>query len=157
MAERASIEPRAPVTPWNPSRRATARVKDGLPAPTACPHCAAGVELVNNSRIYGRSFGEWPWAYLCTTTACAAYVGLHPFTAIPLGTLATASMRKARSAAKDAFNPLWQDGRMSRGEAYAWLAAQLRIPAAECHIGMFDEARCRQVLDAIAAAREAAT
>lgn len=62
-----------PVTPWNPSRSATARVRNPLPAPTICPHCAAGVELVGNERIYGRPFGDWPWSFLCT--GCGAYVG----------------------------------------------------------------------------------
>lgn len=131
------------VTPWNPSRRATARVKDALPAPTICPHCGGEVKLVSNAAIYGREFGEWPWAFLCG--GCRAYVGLHPFTGIPLGTLATAPMREARQRAKAAFNPLWQSGRMSRTDAYAWLAKEMGIPAAECHIGMFDVAQCELV------------
>ena len=142
---------RPPVTPLNPSRRAVARVKDVLPVPTECPHCQSWVRLVGNEEIYGRPFGEWPWAYLCTNLACRAYVGLHPFTGIPLGTLATAPMREARKKAKAAFNPLWQSGRMSRTEAYAWLAERLGIPVGECHIGWFDEARCEQVIAATGA------
>ena len=50
-------------TPWNPSRRATARVKNPLPAPTTCPYDGGPVEIVNNSAIYGREYGEWPWAF----------------------------------------------------------------------------------------------
>ena len=134
-----------PPTPWNPSRSATARVKNPLPAPAVCPHCSAAVGLVNNSEIYGRSYGEWPWAYSCTE--CDAYVGLHPWTAIPLGTLADADTRAARKAAKDAFNPLWQRGPMSRTEAYVWLAAQLGIPDVnDCHVGWFDIETCTRVI-----------
>lgn len=138
------------VSPWNPSRKAVARVPKPLPAPTSCHLCAGKVELVPNSEIYnGQAYGEWPWAFLCRQ--CGAYVGLHPFTGIPLGTLANKPMRAARQAAKAAFNPLWErGGPMSRTEAYAWLARQLRIADVEdCHIGYFTVEQCRAVLAAI--------
>lgn len=136
------------VTPWSPSRRATARVTNPLPVPTECPHCGRACSIVNNAEIYRREFGEWPWAVLCS--GCKAYVGLHPFTGIPLGTLATPEIRKARSAAKDAFNPLWQSGRMTRSAAYAWLAAAMGISnVEECHIGWFDVDQCDAVISAI--------
>ena len=139
---------RREITPWNPSRRATARVKNPLPVPDRCPHCAGACVIVNNAEIYGREFGEWPWSLLCT--GCRAYVGLHPFTGIPLGTLATPAIRKARSAAKDAFNPLWQSGRMNRSDAYAWLAGALGIAKVEeCHIGWFDVEQCQAVVRAV--------
>lgn len=138
----------APVTPWNPSRRAIKRVKNPLPVPVGCNCCRQGpVEIVRNSVIYGREYGEWPYAYLCRH--CGAYVGMHPFTAIPLGTLANAGMREARKRAKAVFNPLWQHGGMTRNEAYAWLAAQLGIAdVGYCHIGWFDEAMCERVVEA---------
>lgn len=134
-------------TPWNPSRRATARVLDKLPLPTHCRLCGSECKVVNNSAIYGKSFGDWPWAVLCT--GCGAYVGLHPFTAIPLGTLALGPLREARKAAKRLFNPLWRDGAMTRTQAYTWLAGQLKIPVSECHIGWFDEAECNAAIAAI--------
>ncbi len=142
-------------TPWNPSRKATARVKNPLPAPTSCPHCNGAVDLVNNSAIYGREYGEWPYAYACTTAGCGAYVGLHPFTAIPLGTLADGPTRAARKRAKAAFNPIWQSGRMTRGEAYAWLARALGIEKTEeCHIGWFDVSTCQRVEQVIRESRQ---
>lgn len=134
-------------TPWNPSRSATARVTNPIPQPTNCRHCNGKVELVNNSRIYGKSYGEWPYCFLCV--GCGAYVGLHPFTAIPLGTLATAAIRDARKRAKTAFNPLWQARHMTRSDAYVWLAAKLGIANVnECHIGWFDVPQCDQVIEA---------
>lgn len=137
-----------PSSPSNPSARATARVKSPLPVPCKCRHCACKVELVSNSVIYGREFGEWPWTYLCS--GCRAYVGLHPFTAIPLGTLATRVIRDARKRAKASFNPLWQSGSMTRNGAYAWLAIALAIPdAEECHIGWFDVEQCESVINAV--------
>jgi hypothetical protein len=133
-------------SPANPSRTATARVGNPLPVPTACPFCKGPVTLVENDVIYGRHFGEWPWAYDCRP--CDAYVGLHPFTAIPLGTLATREIRNARQQAKAVFNPRWMNGGMTRSAAYAWLAQALGIADVEqCHIGWFDVAQCRRVVE----------
>lgn len=134
----------APKTPWNPSRKATARVRNPLPWPTVCNCCGGQVECVSNAAIYRREYGEWPWAFVCQQ--CRAYVGLHPFTGIALGTLADEPTREARKRAKAAFNPIWQDGHMKRREAYAWLAAQLGIANVdECHIGWFDTETCNRV------------
>lgn len=140
------------VTPWNPSPNALARVKDKLPVPEVCPYCGSPVTAVENKKIYGRNFGQWPWAYLCTGTnnpVCDAYVGMHPFTNVPLGTLANKVTREARKKAKEVFEPLWQEeGRkMSRDKAYAWLAKQLGIEKSKCHIGWFDVDMCGRVLD----------
>jgi hypothetical protein len=136
-----------PITPWNPSRRATARVLNPLPAPTTCPNCGGEVQLLGNERVYGRPYGEWPYAYKCMDRACNSYVGLHPFTAIPLGTLANPRTRKARTDAKAVFNPLWQTGKRTRSEAYAWLASKLGIPVEECHVGWFDVKQCEKVVE----------
>ena len=149
----ATLPPRTgPATPWNPSRRATARVTAPLPVPTECRHCGARVDLVSNSAVYGKPFGPWPWAFLCQNRDCGAYVGLHPFTGIPLGTLATRSIRNARLRAKAVFNPLWESKAMTRAEAYAWLAAELGIEdVQQCHIGWMDVAGCNRVVDAVLA------
>lgn len=138
-------------TPSNPSRQAIARVKDPLPAPTVCRHCEGPVTIAPNEHVYGRPFGDWPWVYICLE--CAAYVGLHPFTAIPLGTLATSPIRAARKRAKTAFNPLWEGegASMSRDEAYAWLSDALKIKPAICHIAMFDVDDCERVIAAVQA------
>ena len=136
---------RASKTPDNPSVSATARVTNPLPIPTACRYCAGPVKCVNNATVYGRPFGDWPYMYLCSD--CGAYVGLHPFTALPLGTLADADLRHARKINKGAFERIWQDGYMSRTEAYAWLAQQLGITQAECHFGLFEADRCRKAFE----------
>lgn len=140
-------------TPWNPSRRATARVKDSLPAPAVCPHCGGEVRIVHHDEVYGRSYGEWPWLYLCT--GCRAYVGMHPFTNIPLGTLASEELRRARVQCKQPFEVLWRSGKMTRDDAYQQLAAQMGLTAAECHFGLFNIDQCRTARDwAVAALKE---
>lgn len=116
------------------------KVRNPLPVPKICPNCGAGVVLVKNSEIYGREFGQWPYAYLCKTRC--SYVGIHPGTTIPLGTMADAETRAARKNAKQWFEPLWKGRRTrftKRTGAYAWLAARLGIPVAECHFGWFDK------------------
>ena len=129
-------------TPLNPSRRATQRVKDPLPIPTLCPYCGARVELKTHLEVYGAEYGEWPFMYACG--GCKARVGLHPFTAIPLGTLADQETREARKRCKPAFTRLTEKREWSRHQAYAWLAEQLGIPLAGCHWGMFDVATCER-------------
>lgn len=125
-------------------------MKHPLPVPSSCPHCHGNVEFVSHTKIYARAYGPWPWALLCL--GCGAYVGLHPYTAIPLGTLATAPMREARKRAKSAFNPLWEGegAPMNRNGAYAWLANALQIDAEACHIGWLDVAGCERVVKAVA-------
>lgn len=122
------------------SRRALQRVKDPAPIPTVCK-CGGCVELVENSAIYnGRSYGDWPYAYLCRD--CDSYVGTHPNTDIPLGTLADKATRDARNACKKVFEPIWRNKVMSRSKAYQWLAKRLGIDVSACHFGLFDADEC---------------
>ncbi len=127
------------------SRRALKRVKNPLPIPTECRYCAGCVELVSNAEIYnGREYGDWPYAYLCTD--CKAYVGLHPDTDIPLGTLAALQLRKDRNTAKDAFHRVKDQRGFSRSLAYQWLAGKMGIEVGVCHFGWFDQDECARAL-----------
>lgn len=132
------------------SRKALMRVKDPARIPRVCPHCDSEVRLANNGIIYGREYGDWPYAYLCVS--CDAYVGLHPNTDLPLGTLATPEMREARKKGKAVFLKL-KSRFANRSAQYEWLAAMMGIPMAQCHWGMFSieqareaEAICKQAL-----------
>ena len=114
-----------------------------------CPYCDSPAQLVTGVTIYPhRSDLHDKRFYLCTP--CDAYVGCHPGTERPLGRLANAELRQAKMAAHAAFDELWKRttpaGTFDRTSAYQWLADQLRIPRAECHIGMFDVERCRLVV-----------
>jgi hypothetical protein len=65
----------------------------------------------------------------------------------PLGRLSNAEGRMLKVAAHASFDPLWKNGLKSRSAAYAWLAKQLGIAVEDCHIGQFDEAQCRRVVE----------
>lgn len=112
-----------------------------------CPYCNAEARLTTGDYIYPhrqdlahRKFWVcWP---------CDAYVGTHKGTDQPLGTMANAELRKARRAAHDAFDPLW-DRTMARNQAYAWLANAMGLPKKETHIGMFDVDQCRRVVELV--------
>jgi hypothetical protein len=133
-------------SPWNPSRKATARVPEPhLPAPTVCRYDGAPVEILHHVEVYGRVYGEWPWMYVCTE--CEARCGMHPFTAIPLGTIADDELRKVRTSCKPVFERLWKSGRMDRSKAYAWLAKQLGIDVEACHWGLFEVDTCLRARD----------
>lgn len=117
-----------------------------------CPYCGATSLKTTGAEIYpqrrdlrGKVF------FVCSP--CDAYVGCHPGGGRPLGRLADATLRAAKQAAHRAFDPIWLDGEMRRGDAYSWLAQRLGIHQEDCHIGMFDVAMCERVVE-ICTARE---
>jgi hypothetical protein len=113
-----------------------------------CPYCGLEVQLVDGRRIYPHRPDLYQKKfYLCAP--CDAYVGCHAGTTNPLGRLADSKLRRAKLAAHAAFDPLWKNRTMTRGQAYAWLATQLRIPQDLCHIGMMDVDQCRQVVEIV--------
>lgn len=103
--------------------------------PTRCDCCGSeNVEQTQNDRVYGRLFGAWPEIYLCND--CGAYVGCHPRSLRPLGSMADEETRALRQKAHEAFDPIWKSGKMTRTEAYMWLAHSLKIETKYCHIAM---------------------
>ncbi len=100
------------------------------------------MSVVHHDKVYGMAYGSWPWVYRCAS--CGDYVGMHPFTAVPLGTLAGAELRRARKECKAPFQALWEGGSMTRSGAYSSLASHLGIPVEQCHFGWFDLDQCRR-------------
>lgn len=121
-----------------------------------CIECGGQGQLVTGKDIYPHRPDLYAkHFYRC---ACGAYCGCHPNSIVPLGHPCGPETRKARSAAHAAFDPLWKNGGpMSRHQAYKWLAQQLGIDPAFCHIGMMTAERARRVVEIVTAAkREAA-
>lgn len=119
-----------------------------------CEYCGNDAVLVTGKEIYPHRrdlYNLQFWSCL----PCGAWVGCHKNSdAVPLGRLANAELRKAKSAAHAAFDPIWKDGNKRRSDAYYWLSKQLNVPFKECHIGMFNIATCAEVVRVCAEAQE---
>jgi hypothetical protein len=55
-------------------------------------------------------------------------------------------LAKARMKAHNAFDRFWLSGKMSRKQAYKWLARAMGIPRERCHMVMFSEGDCEEVV-----------
>ena len=112
-----------------------------------CPYCGKPAKLVTGKEIYSHRLDLYSLKFW-QCAPCDAYVGCHRshHGTTPLGRLANAELRAAKSAAHRAFDPIWKYRYMNRSNAYSWLANKLSIPAKDCHIGMFDVADCEKVV-----------
>lgn len=112
-----------------------------------CPYCGSKALLRPASVIQGRT-PPCKEVYVCARyPACNTYVSAHQESHLPMGTLADKHLRYMRRRAHIALNRLWEEGRMTKKEAYRWLQVQLGLPEAEAHIAHFSEFRCQQVID----------
>lgn len=104
--------------------------------------CPCGAAMVLRQSRFGPFWG-------CSRfPACKGSHGAHP-DGRPLGVPADEATKRARIAAHQAFDEYWRGIRgMKRGTAYHWLQGQLGLSAEECHIGRFDAATCRRVIEA---------
>lgn len=116
----------------------SSRLKHGPANPPLCIECGCTATLVGGKHIYPHRTDLYErWFWRC---ACGAYCGTHRGTTKPLGNPCGWATRQARMRAHNAFDPLWKNsGRMSRMEAYHWLATMTGIPYHKCHIGMMTE------------------
>lgn len=128
------------------SRAAVQRVKDPIAKPTECPHCGGTVKLCNNSEIYGVSIGNWPFVYACQKCG-ESYVGVHPDTDIPLGTMADKALRGLRARAKESFHAYLIKVKMDRRAGYKWLSETLGLPLSNTHFGFFNSVDAQRALD----------
>lgn len=123
-----------------------------------CSYCTQPAQFLPSSEsVYnGRDFGP---LWICRR--CEAWVGCHPGTREPLGRLADKTLRRAKQAVHAVLDHLWLDltaaypdltkpsskiRAIARDRAYLWLAKQLGISSDECHVGMFDLARCQEAV-----------
>lgn len=111
-----------------------------------CDYCNHPAKLAAGSSIYPHRPDLYKLKFwLCDS--CDAWVGCHKNSdAKPFGRLANKELRRAKSAAHAAFDPLWKGGSMSRHDAYHWLSSKMGLSFSECHIGMFDTDQCKAVI-----------
>lgn len=124
------------------------RVTHKLPRPIHCNVCGGPrVHLQKRSLMRMKAPQEWDLVWHCLD--CLALVGCHKGTDIPLGLMADSQTREARFLAHQEFDRLWRRGRMTRTEAYAWMAKTLNMSLDAAHIGMLDEKQCLALIAAV--------
>ncbi len=114
-----------------------------------CDLCGRPATLSTGRDVYPHRRDLWH-KHFWTCHPCKARVGCHDGTTTALGGMATEEMRRWRSQAHQAFDPIWKKQGVARSEAYAWLAEELGLPQSETHIGMFDVDQCKATVRAVA-------
>lgn len=122
--------------------------------PPTCPQCGVAAELVFGAVVYPHR-PDLADRRFWRCDSCRAHVGVHRDSrvAAPLGVLATASHRRAKMRAHAAFDPLWRDGALTRGEAYRLLTERLG-KSRQVHIGWASEAECEHIVRVAVALRQ---
>ena len=110
-----------------------------------CPYCNNKADFITSKQFYGRDYGSN--MYICRP--CDAYVGTHGNTDKALGTMAKYELRELRKKAHAAFDPLWRKRKMSRSKAYKWMQEAMGLTSKEAHIGLFDEAKCKLLIQKV--------
>ena len=106
-----------------------------------CPECGAPMAFRPKSR-YGPFYG-------CTRfPECTATHGAHP-DGRPLGIPANKETKLARMAAHEAFDRLWNTGRMKRGRAYILMQDLMVMTEREAHIGRFTKEQCGKLIEEV--------
>lgn len=114
--------------------------------PKVCNLCGGKVVYIENSQIYGKSYGSG-YCYFCTK--CHSFVGTHkdkPRKA--MGILANKSMRVWKRRCHKVFDSMWQT-HQQRQFLYEKLAKALNIRVEDCHFGYFDVPMLQKSYDII--------
>lgn len=106
-----------------------------------CPYCSKTPKLVTGKELFPH-LPKLSSKHFWQCKPCGAHVGCHPNTNRAMGPVANAELRKARTDAHTAFDPLWKLNYMERNAAYKWLAETMGIDAKKAHIGYFDIDQC---------------
>lgn len=127
-----------------------------------CPYCGGGSTLVTGEKVLPQLQEVADRHYWLCDAGCDAYVGCHPGTTVPLGTLADRNLRLARRELHQRYlDPIWQQAidhpayagnrfrewkrdeiiKRARERTYEWLGEQLRLPG-PAHVGHFDLETC---------------
>lgn len=111
-----------------------------------CPYCGRNAVLRPASYVYGdKAIDEY--LYVCSAyPECNSYVGVHKGTLKPKGTLANGDLRNKRIHAHKKLAKLWENGIMSKKQAYRWIQDKFCLSSQQAHIGQFSEYRCDELM-----------
>ena len=116
--------------------------------PKICRYCGSVIRLVPARSIYGdaaqRLGLERERIYQCQN--CGARVGCHKGTDRPLGNVANEALRLKRMETHQVYDSFWRRRKMTRSQAYKWLARELGVPEKQAHIGGFEMDTCEKVI-----------
>lgn len=108
-----------------------------------CPFCNNQAKWVENKEVYGKNYGKSFMMWLCKP--CDAYVGCHNNTKQPLGTLANKETRKWRMKVHELLDPIWKNGKQSRGSVYRYITKELGLTK-QYHTGEASIEDCKKVI-----------
>ena len=107
-----------------------------------CPNC--GAPLAFKQSKFGPFYGCSTWR----STGCKGSVRANA-DGSPVGLPVDEETKRARMDAHDVFDQLWKGGRMSRNQAYYWLARQMGLPHEKAHMGLFSKEECQRVVELV--------
>lgn len=118
-----------------------------------CPYCNIKTQHVDSRLVYGTHISRYrppTKVYMCPK--CHSYVGCHKDNQIKaLGRVSNKTLRELKIKTHEVFDPLWKKlldrCKHSRNLCYDWLSEEMDIEREYCHIGMFDEYQCKQVIE----------
>lgn len=122
-------------TPWDFPIYNLKKVKDWIPAPTQCHYCFSEVVIKTHEEVYGKTYGDWPYLYVCTK--CGATIGIHKGTNVPMGYLANKPLRQQRQKVKGRSLQLKEKFNISTRVSYDILSKEMGYSEKNCHFGMF--------------------
>lgn len=122
-----------------------------VPKPQICPFCGRSVKRVHSSQVFYNNNGNNDgFYYVCSGwPICSAYTKEDPILKKPTSTMADKKTRLKRQEAHYWFDQLHKGYGMTKSEAYEWLADELQIRRANCHIGLFDIKMCNKVISVV--------
>lgn len=101
-----------------------------------CPYCG-GTAVLRDAAVCMSALSEMR----------CLYVGVHKGTQIPKGTLADGDLRNLRIRAHRMFDMIWQNGILTRKNAYRWIQDKFSLRSDQAHIGHFSEYMCRRLIE----------
>lgn len=111
-----------------------------------CPYCNSIAVLKDASFVYGEK-SKGGQVYVCNRyPVCDSYVGVHPGSIRPKGTLANKDLRTKRIRAHRMFDQIWKKGILKKPDAYRWMADKFCLDDRQAHIGMFSDYMCDQLI-----------
>lgn len=91
-----------------------------------CPYCKSGTVIKTEIEIYGRKFKGRKLIACKNHPHCDSYVGTHD-DGTALGRLSNHNHRIKKKNTHAAFDPIWQNGYIERGQLYKELSEYLEL------------------------------